>query len=181
MYRAVKGVHMKELLMLMAKMENISTPYVYEIVAEIYLTYAGQAISICEGGWVRNWIEKPVNDNNWDRNLYFSNWWTNPNYVTEVIFFRKHMKSFIPTRDEPRREEIFWAQVLDGRSLLENREKSQMKKHNWGRYLMKELVYLFYQNLPRKIQDRLLRRALHKSGLIQDTHEIANGVLQVLM
>jgi hypothetical protein len=181
MYRAVKGVHMKELLTLMAKMENVSTPYVYEIVAEIYLTHAGQATSTYESGWVRNWIKKPVNDKNWDRNLYFSDWWTNPIYLTEVGLFRNHMKSFIPAKDEPRKEEIFWAQVLDGRALLENREKSKIKKYNWGRYVIRKLVYLFYQNLPIKIQDRLLSRAIQKSGLTQDAREIANGVLQVLM
>ena len=180
MYRAVKGVHMKELLTLMGKMENISTPYVYEIIAEIYLTYAGQTSSIDESGWVRNWIEEPIHDKNWNRNLYFSDWWTEPKYATEVRSFRNDMKSFILVRHDQRREELFWAKVLDGRTLLENREKLQIKQHNLGRYIFRKLTYSFYRKVPKKIRGRLLNGALHNSGLTQDTREIASGVLQVL-
>jgi hypothetical protein len=180
MYRAVNGVHMKELLTLMGKMENISTPYVYEIIAEIYLTYAGQTSSIDESGWIRNWIEEPIHDKNWDRDIYFSDWWTEPKYATEVRSFRNEMKSFIQVGHNQRSEELFWAKVLDGRALLENREKSQIKKHNWRRYIFRKLIYSFYRKVPRRIRGRLLEIALHKSGLTQNTRDIANGVLQVL-
>jgi hypothetical protein len=181
MYRAIKGIYMKELLTIMGKMENISTPYVYEIVAEIYLTHIGQAISLNEVGWVRNWIEEPVNNLNWNRSLYFSDWWNDPKYIEEVSSFKKVMKSYIPEWRDQETEDHFWTLLLEARARLENRERLQSRKINWVRNLVRRYIYKIYRNAPKKIRGYFLNRALYKSGILQESNEIANGILQVLI
>jgi hypothetical protein len=181
MYRAIKGIYMKELLTIMGKMENISTPYVYEIIAEIYLTHVGQAISLNEVGWVRNWIEEPVNNLNWNRSLYFSDWWNDPKYIEEVSSFKKIMKSYIPEWRDQKTEDHFWTLLLEARARLENRERLQSRKINWVRNLVRRYIYKIYRNAPKKIRGYFLNRALYKSRLVHESNEIANGILQVLI
>lgn len=180
MYRAMRGLNMKELLDLLGKMENVSTPYVYEIVAEIYLTNAGEAQSLDETGWVRNWIEEPIKHKKWDRNLYFTEWWANQKYSDEVRFFKNEMKKYIPLLDELKNEEIFWINLLESRNRLENREKAQKKNSNWISHTVRKVSHMFYRNLPKKIRHILLSRAITRSVVVQDYSEILEGAVEVL-
>ena len=75
MYRVLRTKSMIQLLSLFYSCQSISTPYIFEVTGEIVVTLLGPSKYINEIFWLRNWIEPPINKKNWNRRIYFHNWW----------------------------------------------------------------------------------------------------------
>jgi glycosyltransferase domain-containing protein len=83
MYRVVRSRTLIRLLLLFYKCDNISTPYVYEVTSELFITGAGNSKYINDIFWVRNWETPAINKSDWDRKLTFSEWWENEKFLHE--------------------------------------------------------------------------------------------------
>lgn len=83
MYRVVRSRTLIRLLILFYECENISTPYVYEVTSELFITGAGSSKYINDIFWVRNWETPVINRSDWDRKLTFSEWWENEKFLHE--------------------------------------------------------------------------------------------------
>ncbi len=84
MYRMYPTGQMKNFLELLNYLKGISCPYIFEVTAEIYWTLIGSSTYINEVFWIRNWIEPPVQRTDWNRKLYFFEWFKSVKFQDEV-------------------------------------------------------------------------------------------------
>ena len=88
MYRLMHSDLMTEMLKTFSELSNVSTPYIYEVTGEIIVNGKGQGVYLKELYWIRNWINDQIEHTNWDRKLYFHQWW-------ESVQFRNEHKIWI--------------------------------------------------------------------------------------
>jgi hypothetical protein len=89
MFRVFRQNDFRRFLVLISKFSNISTPYIYEVTAELFWTTIGPAKYIDEVFWVRNWVVPPIQTNDWDRKQYFYEWCQDSVRRNEYEFWRK--------------------------------------------------------------------------------------------
>jgi hypothetical protein len=83
LYRVYYSSALVELLKVFGKCTQISTPYIFEVTAEVLSTLLGGTTYVDTIYWVRNWSLAPVQKTDWDRRILFYNWWTSPEYQIE--------------------------------------------------------------------------------------------------
>ncbi len=84
MYRMYPTGQMEKFLELLNSLKGISCPYIFEVTAEIYWTLIGSSTYINEVFWIRNWIEPPLQRTDWNRKLYFFEWFKSESFQDEV-------------------------------------------------------------------------------------------------
>jgi glycosyltransferase domain-containing protein len=83
MYRVIRSSTMRRLLELFFQLTKVSTPYIFEITSEIFLTIEGKVEYLDVIYWIRNWENPAINKPDWDRKLGFSFWWTEDSFRSE--------------------------------------------------------------------------------------------------
>jgi hypothetical protein len=83
MYRLMRVDVMQKMLMSFSQLSHMSTPYIYEVTAEIIVNGLGKTIYLDDIYWVRNWVNKEVAHTTWDRRLYFYIWWEDDRFELE--------------------------------------------------------------------------------------------------
>jgi hypothetical protein len=83
MYRVFRRDQFRSFLLLVSKFSNISTPYIFEVTAELFWTLIGPSKYVDEVFWVRNWVVPPIQTGDWDRKQYFYEWSQNPKLEKE--------------------------------------------------------------------------------------------------
>lgn len=83
LYRLFRRNAMDKILEVFGGCSAISTPYVYEVCAEIVSAWAGPAKYINNLYWIRNWHTEMISRSDWNRKLSFHEWWTSPKYPVE--------------------------------------------------------------------------------------------------
>jgi hypothetical protein len=83
MYRVIRSSTMSRLLELFSQLTKVSTPYIFEITSEIFLTLDGKVKYLDVIYWIRNWENPAINKPDWDRKLGFSFWWTDDSFRSE--------------------------------------------------------------------------------------------------
>jgi hypothetical protein len=84
MYRVFRRDQFRRFLVLISGFANISTPYIFEVTAELFWTLIGPAKYIGEVFWVRNWIVPPIQTDDWDRKQYFYEWYLDPKCKKQI-------------------------------------------------------------------------------------------------
>lgn len=82
-YRMYHTEDFKKMLQLIYKSNNMSTPYIAEVISEIFSLNLGKIKYINELLYIKNWIIQPINDADWDRSLFFAEWWDDGLYRLE--------------------------------------------------------------------------------------------------
>jgi hypothetical protein len=85
MYRLMRAEVMTLLLQTFSGLSKISTPYIFEVTGEIVVNGLGKSIYLNDLYWVRNWINHQVEHKDWNRKLYFQEWWGSEKYSEENI------------------------------------------------------------------------------------------------
>lgn len=85
MYRLTYAAELIKLLRFFSELEFVSTPYIYEISAEILLNAGGTSRRTSRVYWIRNWEENSISNNEWNRNISFLDWFHSPAYQSESI------------------------------------------------------------------------------------------------
>jgi len=83
MYRLMRLEVMQKMLMSFSQLSHMSTPYIFEVTAEIIVNGLGKTIYLDDIYWVRNWVNKEVAHTSWDRRLYFYIWWEDDRFKLE--------------------------------------------------------------------------------------------------
>lgn len=87
LYRLFRRNTMEKILEVFGGCSAISTPYVYEVCAEIVSAWAGPTKYINKLYWIRNWHTEMISRSDWNRKLSFHEWWTAPQYGAEREIF----------------------------------------------------------------------------------------------
>lgn len=83
LYRMSKSDILIRILRAFSFMDNVSTPYIYEVVGELGMVLGGGLLKSEEFYWIRNWIQDPIVHKNWNRKLHFGAWWTDTSKQSE--------------------------------------------------------------------------------------------------
>jgi glycosyltransferase domain-containing protein len=84
MYRLMRTEILKNLLDIFSQISTISTPYIYQVTGEVFVTAIGKSLYVKDIFWIRNWLNKPVVHTQWNRKLYFYQWLESAEYEFEV-------------------------------------------------------------------------------------------------
>ena len=132
MYRLMRSDVMRKMLQAFSELSPISTPYIFEVTGEIIVNGLGKTIYLEELYWVRNWINEQVEHRNWDRKLYFHQWWSKAEYANErdswidsltthVNEKESKIRIFQVVQDLNQKRKILEARELEAKSNLRNR------------------------------------------------------------
>lgn len=107
MYRITYSSVMATMLRLFGKLEFISTPYVYEHTAEIFINYCGTSTRTSQLYWIRNWEDSSISNSSWNRSLSFLEWFNHPEYFEERKKWLLIIEDFCPKLDVHRLTHLF--------------------------------------------------------------------------
>ena len=129
MYRMFRKTDSQDFLHFLSKLDKMSTPYIYEVSSEIFCAINGPSIYLNEIFWLRNWIEPQIQSKDWDRKLYFSKWYRDPNFRIEMMKWRELLTTYsLKALSEKQIDELI-IKVVDIRTREEMREIiSEIKK-----------------------------------------------------
>lgn len=96
MYRLTSGKILSQLLEFFSKLSFVSTPYIYEISAEIVLNVFGSSHRISKLYWIRNWDEDSISNHGWDRMVTFLDWFHMDVYEVERIKWLSLIAEYCP-------------------------------------------------------------------------------------
>lgn len=125
-YRIMRKELMIELMNTFCALNTISTPYIYEITGEIIVNYFGKSVYIPNIYWIRNWINKPVGHQTWDRKLYFSQWASNSKYKEEFLLWSQCLKNVTSLTEEEYAKIV--PTILELRKVSESHEQERLSR-----------------------------------------------------
>jgi glycosyltransferase domain-containing protein len=88
LYRLTRSENLIRILKTFSMLEEVQTPYIYEVIGELGMVISGELINYEEFYWIRNWIEPPVSHTHWNRKIHFGDWLHNSSFgeVHHVLF-----------------------------------------------------------------------------------------------
>ena len=159
MYRVFRKEDFQKFLILISRFTFVSTPYIFEVTSEFYWTQIGSSRYIDEVFWIRNWVVPPVQTNDWDRKLYFYEWYENPQYKMEVDEWKNLMRKELNAQVEDDWE-------FDTLALLrKNVEMSEIKRTQ----ILDRNELKSHKPIMRKINS-IFNSKFELNGLIKQLH-----------
>jgi len=119
-FRLMKSEVMIKLLKVFSELSEVSTPYIYEVTGELIVTAEGTFEYLNQIYWIRNWIIDAVSHSNWNRSLYFHDWYTNPTFESEVKKWKKIVSDNLVLTDVEL--EVIFNMLLVKRTKIEKQE-----------------------------------------------------------
>lgn len=156
LYRLFRRDTMDKLLELFGELSDISTPYVYEVSAEIVSAWAGPTKYIDQLYWIRNWHAEEISKRDWNRHISFYEWWNNQKYSSEKKKFLKVLVDKL-SLDQDFVDELVSEYVIRWQEFFQSARKSRSKAYPknarsiWQKIKMK----LFPYRSPKKIENLL--------------------------
>jgi glycosyltransferase domain-containing protein len=175
MYRVMKSDTFLEMMKLFSLISSFSTPYIYEVSGEIFINSAGKSKYVHELYWIRNWINEPVRHKNWNRNLYFSSWFTNSENEGEVSAWREILQPLLRINSEE--FDQIMHKVFELRFKSESREVERNKAFRLSipssiKYKIRRLTKS--KAMPKDYLETLTE--MHEKGIKIFMHELEEGV-----
>lgn len=124
-YRMFKVEDARKYFEMLAKMNGFSTPYIFEVTAEIFWTFSGPCVYLSKVFWIRNWVNPPIQKENWDRRIYFSDWYGSEVYKHEVKRWETLLEEYIFNKIDHKSWKKSLFKVSSFREKLEFHEKSK--------------------------------------------------------
>jgi hypothetical protein len=137
MYRLMCSSLMSEMLKTFSQLSNVSTPYIYEVTGEIIVNGKGRGVYLEELYWIRNWVNEQVEHTNWNRKLYFHQWWGNDYYRNECNHWKKLMQVTLGDSLIPKQLDEVIEDIFEKRRVVEQREIQRSR--NTKKFLPKGL------------------------------------------
>ena len=149
MYRLMRAEVMTLLLQTFSGLSKISTPYIFEVTGEIVVNGLGKSIYLNDLYWVRNWINHQVEHKDWNRKLYFQEWWGSEKYAEEREKWLDLLALLPKEQDSKKRLLRVVGELNEKRKILEIRESNSNSKlrnriPGWPRRIRRNLT-------PRKL------------------------------
>jgi glycosyltransferase domain-containing protein len=149
LYRVIRSSTLKQVLIEFSQLGAIPTPYIYEATSEILINGLGKSYYIKDLIWIRNWLNVPIQNNQWQRNKYFFQWVESDKVEFEI--WKNRLNSFLCIKPERFNELIDIFKNIRASSELNEISKNRKLR---GR-IPKKMRYLITRVLRRKI--RLVR------------------------
>lgn len=92
MYRMYRKEDFRMLLRLLGQNENITTPYITEVTAELFSLWLGNITYCNEMVWLRNWLVPSINLPDWQRSITFIDWWNDSRFQSEKSDWEKRLR-----------------------------------------------------------------------------------------
>jgi hypothetical protein len=127
MYRLMRAEIVKSLLDIFSQISTISTPYIYEVTGEIFVTAIGKSLYVKDIFWIRNWLNEPVVHTQWNRKLYFYEWLESAEYEFEVNEWVSSITKSISNFENDFDLAPFLPIILMKRKTIEMHEKSKKR------------------------------------------------------
>lgn len=163
MYRVFRRDQFRSFLQLVSKFSDFSTPYIFEVTAEVFWTLIGPSKYVDEVFWVRNWVVPPIQKGDWDRKLYFYGWSQDPNFKMEFESWKEMVaKEFEPLQSNAN----IFTKILFHRMKIEQNEQIRNEKFKSQRYaVIKKLVRAAASIFHAKYQTQELYAELNRYGV----------------
>jgi hypothetical protein len=143
MYRLMRRSTMIKMLDVFSEISFVSTPYIYEITGDILINNFGKSQYLNEVFWIRNWIDKPLNDSKWNRKLYFYIWFDNYKYKEEVLTWLSKLEIYMNKYKFS--SSNFLLLVYTNRKVVEKNEETKKNKssiltNNYIKFVLKKIL-----------------------------------------
>jgi hypothetical protein len=170
MYRVFRREEFKKFLLLISKFSDISTPYIFEVTAELFWTLIGPAKYVDEVFWVRNWVVPPIQTGDWDRKQYFYEWSQSPTHKKEF----ESWKLMVAEEFEPlKRNPNFFTKIALHRMKIEQNEQTRNQElRKRKKVMMKKMVRAVVSIFQSKYQTKELCLELGRHGVSVRTDEL---------
>ena len=149
LYRVIRSSTLKQVLIEFSQLGAISTPYIYEATSEILINGLGKSYYIKDLIWIRNWLNAPIQNNQWQRNKYFFQWVESDK--VEFEHWKDRLNSFLCIKPERFNELIDIFKNTRASSELNEISKNRKLRDK----IPKKMRYLITRVLRRNI--RLVR------------------------
>lgn len=181
MYRVLRTESMIQLLSLFYRCQSISTPYIFEVTGEIAVTLLGPSKYINEIFWLRNWIEPPINKKNWNRRIYFHNWWEEEIYKVERENWVKNLGNFSLNLITTNEIDNLLGKIYLKRKNSELHEFNSTKKTNVHipiavKFFLRKI--LLPKSLPNSLEQEFL--LIKASDVKFDKQEVMNTIRYII-
>lgn len=177
MYRMYAANNFEKLMVSFSLCDDISTPYIFECIAEISSLSFGPIKYIPNLYWLRNWINQMASYTDWNRGNSFTHWWMNPLNQNRVMKLKNDLLSNL----EIQPSELDYSIQL----ILRNRIESDSKNIKQAKKLVlndniKLIIRIFtgLHNLPPKFQQAL--KELKNEGIEFSNHEVRLAIKSML-
>jgi hypothetical protein len=156
LYRVTRSSILKQVLSEFSQLGAISTPYIYEVTSEILINGLGKSYYIKNLIWIRNWLNVPIQNNQWQRNQYFFQWVASEKIQFEL--WKSRLNSILCI--EPKR----FNKLIDIFTSI--RSASEMNEVSKNRKLRKKI--------PKKIRYLVARMLARNNGLVELQDSVKN-------
>jgi len=156
LYRLFRRDSMEKILEVFGDLSNISTPYIYEVAAEIVSTWAGPTNYIKELYWIRNWHTKEISKKDWNRQVSFHDWWNKSEYASEREVFMNVLVNRLGL-DQTFIEELVTTYVIRWYEFFQSARKSKtMPFPRVARLIWQKIkVKVFPSKSPKRMENLL--------------------------
>jgi hypothetical protein len=170
MYRVFRRNHFRKFLLLISKFSDLSTPYVYEVTAELFWTLIGPAKYINEVFWIRNWVVPPIQSGDWDRKQYFYEWCQDLERIKEFESWKKMVTKEFETLES--NDDII-EKVLFHRMKIEQHEQGRNQKfEKKNQEIIKKLARAISSIFRQKYQTNELYSELTRLGVVARNDDV---------
>jgi len=163
LYRVIRSSALKQVLSVFSQLGNIPTPYIYEATGEILINGLGKSEYIKDLIWVRNWLNKPIQNNQWQRSNYFFKWVEGEKIQFEL--WKEKLNSFLFIKPERFNELI---NIFT--NLMTSSDINAMRKN-----------YKLRNKVPKKIRYLITYALQRNNGLINLQDAVKNLNAQELL
>lgn len=159
MYRLMRKDVMLSLLSTFSKLSKTSTPYIFEVTAEVIVNGLGKCLYIDNLYWIRNWINDQVQHKEWNRKIYFQDWWDLDEYRDERLRWIELMARTLDIKESNAQITEIIEVLNQKRSILETREKILSERYRakiplWVKKIKRYLTpQIFVKNSVEKLVD----------------------------
>ena len=155
---------------MVSKFSNISTPYIFEVTAELFWTLIGPSKYVDEVFWVRNWVVPPIQTGDWDRKQYFYEWSQNPKLEKEF----ESWKQMVVEEIEPLQSnaDIFTKIVFHRMKIEQNEQTRNQEFTKQKNLIIKKLTRAAASFFRPKYQTNELYSELRRYGVVVRNDEL---------
>jgi hypothetical protein len=155
MYRVMTSELFREMLSLFGKVDQVSTPYIFETVAEILIGFKANNIFVDEFYWIRNWQTEMVQHHDWNRSLDLYTWWTSERYVLERKSALSALSKFLKV-DQIKLSELTNVYANKKNPGISQKRGGILTKNAQFRAIRRELLHKVRPSrIPRSLNDYL--------------------------
>lgn len=168
MYRIMERDLFCSMMKAFSYLKDITTPYIYEVTAEIIVNAEGGSIITNNLYWVRNWINEQVQHSSWNRKVYFKDWYKDEKYSEEVSRWKTLLEKYFQTSLEEHLQRLLTLRIVSENHEITKLQRATIPVPIIIKYLVRKIFKP--STIPSSIA--ILEKSLDKSGISFNSSEL---------